>query len=142
MDEDFWEAGFQYKPNQRMDLELAAGERSYGTSFRGNFSYTLRRGSISMTYDEGPTTRGELAFDRRPIIDADNLENNETRERQQSVVRSRTKNMRRRLYAGVGTLAPRRHSGWAQILAKEINRLEKMSFCGPTLILLMSFQIA
>lgn len=75
MDEDFWEAGFQYKPNQRMDLELAAGERSYGTSFRGNFTYTLRRGDISITYDEGPSTRGELVFERRSITDTDNLDN-------------------------------------------------------------------
>ena len=75
MDEDFWEAGFQYKPNQRMNLELAAGERSYGTSFRGNFSYTLRRGDISITYTEGPSTRGELAFERRSITNTDNLDN-------------------------------------------------------------------
>lgn len=74
MDEDFWEAGFQYKPNQRMDLELAVGERSYGTSFRGNFSYTLRRGNISITYDESPSTRGDLSFDRRPITSTDGLD--------------------------------------------------------------------
>ncbi len=75
LDEDFWEAGFQYKPNERLNLELAAGDRSYGTSFRGNFSYTLRRGDISITYNEGPATRGELVFDRRPIIPTDNLDN-------------------------------------------------------------------
>lgn len=75
MDEEFWEAGFQYKPNQRMDLELAVGERSYGNSFRGNFSYTLRRGNISVTYNEGPSTRGELVFSRRPIVSTDNLDN-------------------------------------------------------------------
>ena len=75
MDEDFWEAGFQYKPNQRMNLELAAGDRSYGTSFRGDFSYTLKRGDISITYTEGPSTRGELAFERRPITNTDNLDN-------------------------------------------------------------------
>ena len=75
LSEGFWEAGFQYKPNQRMDLELAAGERGYGISYRGNFSYTLRRGDISLTYDEGPSTRGELAFENRPIDDDDNLDN-------------------------------------------------------------------
>lgn len=75
MDEDFWEAGFQYKPNQRMNLEFATGERSYGTSFRGDFSYVLRRGDISITYNEGPSTRGDLAFERRPITNTDNLDN-------------------------------------------------------------------
>jgi len=75
MDEDFWEAGFQYKPSQRMNLELAAGERSYGTSFRGDFSYTLKRGYISLTYDEGPTTRADAVFDQRPITSSDNLDN-------------------------------------------------------------------
>ena len=75
LDEGFWEAGFQYKPNQRLNLEFAAGERSFGTSLRGNFSYTLRRGEIALTYNEGPVTRGQLAFDRRPITNTDNLDN-------------------------------------------------------------------
>ena len=74
MDEDFWEAGIQYKPNQRMDFEFAAGERSYGSSFRGRFTYALRRGDISLRYTEGPSTRGELGFERRPIRDTDNLD--------------------------------------------------------------------
>ena len=75
MDADFWEAGIQYTPNQRMNLELATGERSYGTSYRGDFSYTLRRGTISATYDEGPSVRSELAFEYRPIEDTDDLDN-------------------------------------------------------------------
>lgn len=75
MDDEFWEAGVQYKPSPRLDLELAAGNRSYGNSFRGNFSYVLRRGDISLSYNEGPATRGELAFDRRPINQPDNLDN-------------------------------------------------------------------
>ena len=75
MDADFWEAGFQYTPNQRMNLELATGERSYGTSYRGDFSYTLRRGTISATYDEGPSVRSEFVFEYRPIEDSDDLDN-------------------------------------------------------------------
>jgi hypothetical protein len=73
MDEDFWEAGFQYRPNQRLDFELAAGDRSYGNSYRGNFSYELRRGNISASYNEGPATTGEQAFDYQPVRDTDNL---------------------------------------------------------------------
>jgi hypothetical protein len=75
MDAEFWEAGIQYTPNQRMNLELATGERSYGTSYRGDFSYTLRRGTISATYDEGPGIRSDAAFDTRPILDEDDLDN-------------------------------------------------------------------
>ena len=50
-------------------MEFAAGDRSYGTSFRGGLEYTHRRGEISLTYDEGPATRSELVFSRQPIID-------------------------------------------------------------------------
>ena len=75
LDEDFWEVGFQYRPNQRLNIELAAGDRSYGNSFRGDFSYEMRRGNISLTYDEGPAVTGDQAFDYEPIRDTDNLDN-------------------------------------------------------------------
>ena len=74
MDADFWEAGFQYAPNQRLNLEVAAGDRSYGTSFRGNFSYQLKRGEFALTYNEGPANRSELLTDRGPITSSDNLD--------------------------------------------------------------------
>jgi hypothetical protein len=74
MDSDFWEAGFQYAPNARINLELAAGDRSYGTSARGNFSYRLRRGELSFTYDEGPYNRSELMMNRHPLVSQDNLD--------------------------------------------------------------------
>ena len=74
MDADFWEAGFQYEPNPRLSLELAAGDRSYGTSMRGNFSYELRRGDITVTYDEEPNNRSELMMDRHPLTSQDNLD--------------------------------------------------------------------
>jgi hypothetical protein len=75
LDEDFWEAGFQYAPNQRLNLEVAAGERSYGTSLRGDLSYTLRRGTLSLNYSETPTSRSDTLFDTRPIVDGDDLDN-------------------------------------------------------------------
>jgi len=74
MDADFWEAGFQYAPNQRLNLEIAAGDRSYGTSLRGDFSYQLRRGEVAITYDDSPTSRSELLMDRGPITSPDNLD--------------------------------------------------------------------
>lgn len=75
LDERFWEAGLQYKPSERLDFEAAAGERSYGSSFRLRFDYALKRGHTSLTYNEGPATRGQLPIGRRPIEDEDNLDN-------------------------------------------------------------------
>ena len=74
LDEGFWEGGLQYRPSQRLNLELAAGERSYGDSYRGEFSYELRRGVMTLEYSEQPRTLGELLFDRRPIADTDDLD--------------------------------------------------------------------
>lgn len=74
LDEEFWEAGFQYAPNQRLNLELAAGERSYGSSYRGDFSYELRRGTLSITYQETPTTRATTVLNRRPLVARDDLD--------------------------------------------------------------------
>lgn len=74
MDSDFWEGGVQYRPNQRLDLEVAIGDRSYGESYRGRLRYELRRGNITATYTEAPTTRADQAFGRRPIIGTDSLD--------------------------------------------------------------------
>lgn len=74
LDDDFWEAGFQYVPNQRLDLELAIGERSYGDSYRASLSYDLRRGQTDLIYIEQPTTLGEVLLDYSPIIDTSNLD--------------------------------------------------------------------
>lgn len=75
LDADFWEAGFQYRPSDRLDLVVAAGERSYGNSYRLSFEYTLRRGNTQLTYFESPSTRGELVTERRPLEVTDNLDN-------------------------------------------------------------------
>ena len=74
LEDDFWEAGFQYTPNQRLNIELAAGERSFGNTIRARASYQLRRGSTEFTYEEGATTRGALGTSRRPILETDNLD--------------------------------------------------------------------
>lgn len=74
LDADFWEVGFQYAPNQRLNLEAAAGERSFGTSFRANLSYELRRGTLSLIYDETPSSRADTFLDVRPLVDRDILD--------------------------------------------------------------------
>jgi len=74
LDASFWEAGFQFSPNQRTNLEAAWGERYYGPSFRLRAEYMLKRGSTSLSYNEGPTTRAQLPTGRRPITDTDSLD--------------------------------------------------------------------
>lgn len=68
LDQDFWEAGFQYA-SRRMNLEMAAGERFYGTSYRVEFDYQLRRGTTTLEYTETPTSGSELPLGSRPITD-------------------------------------------------------------------------
>jgi hypothetical protein len=73
MDDNFWEAGFQYKPNQHLDVELAVGERSFGNSVRGNVSLEFRRGRTMLSYSESPSSRGQLGSDYRPLVSSDTL---------------------------------------------------------------------
>jgi uncharacterized protein (PEP-CTERM system associated) len=54
----FWEAGFAYSAGENLSAEFAAGERSFGSSWRGNLDYTFRRGSTSASYSQTPTTTG------------------------------------------------------------------------------------
>ena len=74
LDESFWEAGFQYTPNQRLNFEAAWGDRFYGSSFRLDTEYRLKRGSMSLSYNEGPAAQGMVSGQQRPINDTDNLD--------------------------------------------------------------------
>lgn len=68
LEDEFWEVGFQLRPNQRMDLEVAAGERTFGNSARVQLSYRHRRGNTFITYTERPSTRGGLGSGQRPLV--------------------------------------------------------------------------
>jgi len=77
----FWEAGFAYIAGENLSAEFAAGERSFGPSWRGNLQYQFRRGSTSLSYSESPTTIGFSRSNRVPEfeepenpIDPDNLD--------------------------------------------------------------------
>lgn len=74
LDERFYEVGVHLKPDRRLDLEIAFGERYYGPSIRANISYTMRRGKTTLTYAEGPSTTARLPTGRRPIVDTDSLD--------------------------------------------------------------------
>jgi hypothetical protein len=56
-EDSFWEAGFvRTIADGRMNLEIAAGERSFGSSRRALFSYTFSSGTTSLSYAETPTS--------------------------------------------------------------------------------------
>lgn len=74
MSDSFWESGFEYNPNERLNLVLAAGERGFGTSARGSFTYRMRRGGITISYIEDPSTQNEVRGSRRPLQTSDNLD--------------------------------------------------------------------
>lgn len=57
-EDPYWEAGFAHQVGDRISAEFAAGERSFGSSWRGSLTYGFRRGSMSLSYTEEPTTEG------------------------------------------------------------------------------------
>jgi hypothetical protein len=58
LQDTFWEAGFAYQNGDRMGAEFAAGERSFGSSWRGELDFSFQRGELSFSYAEVPTTVG------------------------------------------------------------------------------------
>lgn len=79
MKDDFWEAGLDFTPNQRLSLQVAAGERSYGSSYRGRVTYQMRRGMTEFEYTEAPATQNEILANRQPFEQTDNLDDFLTR---------------------------------------------------------------
>ena len=64
MEGDLWEAGFSHQLGERLSAEFAAGERSFGGSWRGNLDFRFRRGNMTLSYSETPTTEGQNRFRR------------------------------------------------------------------------------
>jgi hypothetical protein len=64
LQDKFWEAGFAYKNGEKLDAEFAAGERSFGSSWRGRLNFAFRRGNLSLDYAETPTTVGQDRYAR------------------------------------------------------------------------------
>ncbi|HET6629006.1 MAG TPA: TIGR03016 family PEP-CTERM system-associated outer membrane protein [Woeseiaceae bacterium] len=64
MEDDVWEAGFSQQVGERLSAEFAAGERSFGGSWRGNLDFRFKRGSTTLSYAETPTTEGQNRFRR------------------------------------------------------------------------------
>ena len=69
LEDDFWEAGFAYRNGDRISAEFAAGERSFGSSWRGNLDFTFQRGELAFSYAETPTTVGWDRFNPGNLLD-------------------------------------------------------------------------
>lgn len=75
MEDSFWEAGFAHAAGDKLSAEFAAGERSFGSSWRGQLDYSFRRGTTSISYSETPTTTGyNRGASRQRVDDPDEFD--------------------------------------------------------------------
>jgi hypothetical protein len=58
LEDTIWEVGLFRTLGERFTAEIAAGERSFGTSWRGSLDFQFRRGSTTLSYAQTPTTEG------------------------------------------------------------------------------------
>ena len=56
LDEDYWEAGFQWEPSGRNRLEARAGQRYYGNTYFFQWDMNGARFDANVLYQEAPTT--------------------------------------------------------------------------------------
>ena len=71
MQDGFWEAGFELLGSDRVRAEFAAGERSFGDSWRGDLEFKFRRGELIFSYEQTPTTIGQDQFNNG-LLDPNN----------------------------------------------------------------------
>jgi hypothetical protein len=64
LEDSFWEGGLAFDAGEKLSAEFAIGERSFGSSWRGEVDYTFRRGNVRLSYSEDPTTVG---YDREAL---------------------------------------------------------------------------
>ena len=62
LEDSLWMAGFAQQIGTSFSAEFAAGERSFGSSWRGKLEYEFKNGSTSLQYTETATTEGRQAF--------------------------------------------------------------------------------
>lgn len=74
MDDSFWEVGFAHTAGENLSAEFATGERTFGSSWRGNVDYAFRRGSTSLSYSETPTNTERDDGGTRDFFDPGDLD--------------------------------------------------------------------
>lgn len=63
-DQHYWDAGMEWRPNDRANLLVSVGERYFDdTAYTLNYSRTLNDGNLYVRYDEQPSTGGQRFFD-------------------------------------------------------------------------------
>ncbi len=66
----FWEAGV-VRERGGIRAEFAVGDRSFGSSVRGDLAYDFGRGTTEFSYNETPTTSANDRFSRGGLLDPD-----------------------------------------------------------------------
>jgi len=74
LQDEFWEAGFAYNNGDKMSAEFAAGERSFGSSWRGELDFSFQRGVLAFSYAETPTTVGRDRYSPGNLLDPEEPE--------------------------------------------------------------------
>ena len=69
LSDTFWEAGVARHAGERFQAEIALGNRSFGSSWRGKLDYDFNRGSTALSYNETPTTSANDRFSRGGLLD-------------------------------------------------------------------------
>ena len=69
LSDTFWEAGVARQAGERFRAEIAFGDRSFGSSWRGKLDYDFDRGSTALSYNETPTTNANDRFSRGGLLD-------------------------------------------------------------------------
>jgi len=59
----FSEVGFTKRVGRDFSVDLAAGERSFGSSRRASLNYTFLHGQTQLSYSEQPATQGRMPTD-------------------------------------------------------------------------------
>jgi len=69
LSDTFWEAGVARQAGERFRAELAVGDRSFGSSWRGKLDYDFNRGTVALSYNETPTTSANDRFSGTGLLD-------------------------------------------------------------------------
>jgi hypothetical protein len=70
LEDSFWEAGFA-RTSDRLSAEVGVGERTFGSSRRGQLTYNFGRGNTLVSYSETPTTNAGDRFARGGLLRPD-----------------------------------------------------------------------
>jgi hypothetical protein len=74
LEDSLWEVGIARDLGERVHIEVATGDRSFGSSGRADIRYDFDRGTTSIAYAETPTTNARDSFSPG-LLDTDDPNN-------------------------------------------------------------------